>query len=341
MRNILNVDLTNINCNGVCSSACGSNCSEIILNISGLELANPYLYFVLPDSTIYESEVLEINNSEIYYELSEELINRSGTISIQLKADNYISEVITLKTVEFTSSNELVCKYSSSLNVFEYRICDSDKEDPNKTVTGDTLPIGAVIEWDSDIIPENWLLLDGQEVSREEYSDLFDLYGTKYGEGDGSTTFNLPNRKTRVPVGKDSSDSDFNKLGKTGGEKTHKLTVSEMPSHNHEMTWNTGSGSSASAVSWISATTTQVVNTKKTGGDGAHNNLQPYIVTNFIVKAKQSAGVVATVIDNLESISEIDALSANQGRVLNDLKLDISSNLTNVEIEELINNIVL
>lgn len=208
-------------------------------------------------------------------------------------------------------------------------------------VSGDTLPIGSVMEWDSDTIPVNWLLLNGQAVSRIAYNELFKLYGTRYGEGDGSTTFNLPNRKTRVSVGKDSADTDFNTLGKIGGEKTHKLTVSEMPAHNHGMTWNTGSDSSASAVSWVSATATQVVNTKKTGGDGAHNNLQPYFVTNFIVKAKQNPGVVATVIDNLESISEIDALSAKQGKVLNDSKLDTSSNLTNTEIETLINNIIL
>lgn len=40
---------------------------------------------------------------------------------------------------------------------------------------------------------EGWLLMDGREVSRTEYADLFDVIGTAYGMGDGSTTFNLPN----------------------------------------------------------------------------------------------------------------------------------------------------
>ena len=40
---------------------------------------------------------------------------------------------------------------------------------------------------------EGWLLMDGREVSRIEYADLFDVIGTAYGMGDGSTTFNLPN----------------------------------------------------------------------------------------------------------------------------------------------------
>lgn len=179
-------------------------------------------------------------------------------------------------------------------------------EDLTAGVIGDTIPIGAVMEWDSDTIPVNWLLLNGQAVSRTEYKELFALYGTRYGAGDGSTTFNLPNRKTRVSVGKDSSDSDFNTLGKTGGEKKHTLTVDELPTSSIiNVTGSIAVGSGSGTI-------------KSRTQSGAHNNLQPYIVTNFIVKAKQSAGVVANVIDNLNSTSEVDALSANQGRILSE-----------------------
>ena len=59
------------------------------------------------------------------------------------------------------------------------------------------------------------------------------------------------------------------------------------------------------------------------------------------LKEKLNSMTVITVLDTLDSISEIDALSANQGKILNDSKLDTSSNLTNTEIETLINNIVL
>ena len=212
-----------------------------------------------------------------------------------------------------------------SLNVKgDLKFNDVHLNDLMNDIVGDTVPIGAVIEWDNDTIPDNWLLLDGRAVSRTEYKELFALYGTRYGAGDGSTTFNLPNRKTRVSVGKDSSDSDFNTLGKTGGEKKHTLTTAEMPSHRHSLQTNinaTSFGSNNSLARGAGGTTEWKGNDayiETAGSDQPHNNLQPYIVTNFIVKAKQSAGLVANVIDNLNSTSEVDALSANQGKVLND-----------------------
>ena len=52
--------------------------------------------------------------------------------------------------------------------------------------------IGQIIEFPSNLIPSNTLLCDGSELSRETYSELFNVIGTIYGEGDGSTTFNIP-----------------------------------------------------------------------------------------------------------------------------------------------------
>ena len=91
---------------------------------------------------------------------------------------------------------------------------------------GDTLPIGGIIAFDSDTIPSGWLLCDGRAVSRTEYAELFKVIGTKHGSGNGSTTFNLPNPKGRTLVGKDSSDTDFSELGKTGeGTAKGKIKV--------------------------------------------------------------------------------------------------------------------
>lgn len=84
--------------------------------------------------------------------------------------------------------------------------------------------------------------------------------------------------KGKVPVGVDTSDSDFNTVEKTGGEKEHTLTVDEMPSHKHDFGQQFTTTSSLSGTYgyyMIAGTQTDVI--KNTGGNQPHNNLQPYI----------------------------------------------------------------
>lgn len=64
----------------------------------------------------------------------------------------------------------------------------------------DSLPIGSVIEYAGENYPSGYTLCDGRELSREYFSELFDAIGIKYGEGDGTTTFNVPNITDRVCV---------------------------------------------------------------------------------------------------------------------------------------------
>ena len=78
----------------------------------------------------------------------------------------------------------------------------------------DTLPIGTQVAFGGSIAPINWLICDGSEVSRTTYADLFSVIGTSYGEGDGSTTFNLPDKRSRTSIGVDSRDTDFDAIGK-------------------------------------------------------------------------------------------------------------------------------
>lgn len=152
------------------------------------------------------------------------------------------------------------------------------------------LPSGSVIEYAGDTAPNGWLICDGSAISREIYANLFEVIGLTFGGGDGTTTFNIPNLKGKIPVGLNSDDSDFNILGKAGGEKTHILTSNEMPSHNHRQTVTASrSGSGNTYVSWnannlTGSKDTGARNTLNTGGGQAHNNLQPYIVLNYIIK---------------------------------------------------------
>ena len=165
--------------------------------------------------------------------------------------------------------------------------------------SGDTLPIGAIAEFGGSIAPTNWLFCNGQAVSRTEYAELFAIIGTNYGEGDGSTTFNLPDFIGRVPVGLDAEDTDFDELGDFGGEKTHTLTVNEMPSHTHYAP--RGNDANVGGISgWFPIDDTAgEVPIGYTGNNQPHNIVQPYLVTNFIIKAKQSVGLLGTITTNI------------------------------------------
>lgn len=163
-----------------------------------------------------------------------------------------------------------------------------------------TIPVGIVVEYEGDSgdIPTGFLLCDGSAVSRTTYADLFAKIGTKHGAGNGTTTFNLPNRKGRVAVGYDASQSEFNALAKSGGEKTHTLSSTEMPVHTHTQDPHshlvptssgdtTGSGNipnNSTAGTPNVLTQATVATNQNAGGGAAHNNLQPYITTLFIIK---------------------------------------------------------
>ena len=135
-------------------------------------------------------------------------------------------------------------------------------------------------------------------VSRTTYADLFTAIGTAYGAGDGSTTFNVPDYRNRVVMGKSSTRA----VGATGGAETHTLVPSEIPAHTHDRgTYRlrlkcTRSGGTTNTGGWkvglrynnnvehdvpdLKEDTTS----GSVGGNGAHNNLQPYAVATMLIK---------------------------------------------------------
>lgn len=91
--------------------------------------------------------------------------------------------------------------------------------------------IGSIIPFAGSVIPAGHLVCDGSAVSRSDYSELFDVIGTNFGNGDGSTTFNLPNIGDRVVIG----NSLAHGFATTGGEEDHVLDAREIASHVHSI----------------------------------------------------------------------------------------------------------
>lgn len=157
----------------------------------------------------------------------------------------------------------------------------------------------------------------GQAISRTTYSALFAIMGTTHGVGDGSTTFNLPDKTGRVSAMKETvADGsrrlnttyfgDSTTLGTGGGSQSHTLTSAQMPVHSHTLTdpghthaavsgggFNTSAAgndwtqslaaNNATRVSTAVSATTGITMANAGSGD-AHNNVQPTIICNYIIR---------------------------------------------------------
>lgn len=186
-------------------------------------------------------------------------------------------------------------------------------------------PIGAGMDYWGTTAPDRWLFPYGQAVSRTTYAALFAVIGTTYGVGDGSTTFNLPDKRDRASFGKgdmggaaasritnQSGGWEGDTLGAVGGAQTHTLTAAQQASMtvsaSGTVTPTVGGGTQALAVNgsgvaskvdspagssdFYPSSVFQVLDTKTvsvtgtaTGSGGAHNNLPPGIVCNYIIFA--------------------------------------------------------
>lgn len=92
----------------------------------------------------------------------------------------------------------------------------------NSLECGDmNIPIGSGMEFFGSVLPDKFLWQDGSKVTVEAYPELYAVIGNTYASGSfiPGEEFYLPRRQGRVAVGLDTSQTEFNILGKTGGEK--------------------------------------------------------------------------------------------------------------------------
>lgn len=154
------------------------------------------------------------------------------------------------------------------------------------------VPAGSVVPYAGATEPSGWLFCYGQSLLRSTYASLFSAISTTYGAVDG-THFSLPDLRGRVAAGVDNmggttasrvtvagSGITGTTLGNAGGTETHTLTTAQMPSHTHsERTADGGGGDGEINTGNPAAGTTGA-----TGGGGAHQNTQPTMMLNYIIK---------------------------------------------------------
>ena len=148
------------------------------------------------------------------------------------------------------------------------------------------VPTGCVIPFAGNSAPTPyWLICDGSAVSRTAYASLFAVINTIFGSGDGSTTFNLPDMRGRTPIGAGQSVGLSNRiLAQQLGEEIHQLTVPEMPAHSHTVNLNDGASPGNNNIAEQQENGGPTTNTSFVGGNIGHNNMQPSLVLNYIIK---------------------------------------------------------
>lgn len=176
------------------------------------------------------------------------------------------------------------------------------------------VPAGTVLPYVGATAPPGFLLCDGSEVSRTDQAALFALIGITYGMGDGVSTFNLPDLRSRLVVGAGQGPFLTNRpVGTKGGEEAHTLTVAELAAHDHGANTGNQSANHTHALGVGAAdTTTNVAGVQRypdfVGGLGSalrsttgvnndhthgiassgsgtpHNTMPPFVALNWIIK---------------------------------------------------------
>ena len=168
---------------------------------------------------------------------------------------------------------------------------------PNGTISDEVttelatqlLPPGVIVYALGNDLGSGWLLCDGSQVSRTTYANLFAVIGTRYGSGDGSTTFTLPDLRGRSPIGEGTGSqggalTNRSISTKYIGEESHAQTEAELAPHTHTInapTSRTEERGDGANVVWRSLTTEE---TESTGGGQPFNVVHPCLIAYGFVK---------------------------------------------------------
>ena len=155
------------------------------------------------------------------------------------------------------------------------------------------IPTGTVTAFAGSTAPTGYVLCDGSEYSETTESALFAVISTTYNTG-GETAnhFRVPDLRGRVVAGLDSANNVLNEttsidgtaLGEFGGDDVHTLTIAQMPAHDHGGANSQVSDPAGTNLTIGTTGSFDFVSLPSEGGGQAHNNVQPTIILNYIIK---------------------------------------------------------
>ncbi len=186
--------------------------------------------------------------------------------------------------------------FSGDVNVSS-KVCASAFYGDGLNITG-LLPSGVILPYGVTAAPTGYKLCDGSAHTRTgtSTSALFTVIGTLYGAGNGSTTFNVPDLAGKFMAGIGSGLTSVTAgmivgttIGNTGGVQAVTLTEAQLASHDHKYNGYTGTGgviagSSFFSPSFDSGSAVCVLDTSVAGSSGAHSNIPPALIVQFIIK---------------------------------------------------------
>ena len=161
-------------------------------------------------------------------------------------------------------------------------------------------PIGTILPYAGATAPTGYLLCDGDPYSRTSvYDGLFGVIGVSYGPGDSSTTYNVPDLRGRIPLGKDNmggssadrvTDAEADTLGGAeGDEDLQAHTHGELDSWGNHVLHSQGDHTPRNflqlfSMNGIDSVTAASQQQTSSTGAGASGNKQPYLTINYIIK---------------------------------------------------------
>ena len=167
-----------------------------------------------------------------------------------------------------------------------------------------SFPLGGIVMWSGTIaqIPAGWYLCDGGTYGGLKTPDLRNRFIVgSAGDGTGNATVPItgPTFDTAGIISRNYTTHDI------GGETAHKLTIDEMPKHDHSTNLNQQTGISGGPTPITFPRTPYDYLTSKTGGDKYHENRPPYYALAYIMKCEFRAGSVATITSTVPTLQEL------------------------------------